>query len=312
MYMARKITYKMGKLPRKVDKRTLQLVKFLVLKNLPSLPDSYDVDSEWTNMIDTNMYGNDTLGDCVIAGRAHMTLRFEDFEQNLLIPITDQDVENEYFKETGGPDSGLNMLDSLNEWRQSGWQAAGEQYDIHAYAQIDITNHDELKYCIYLLRGAYTGFNVPQSAMDQFNAGQSWTVVAGSPIIGGHCVFIVGYNISGPICVTWGKKQQMTWDFWNTYFDEAYGIVQDRATFCNPATDPVDCAAMDAELAEITSSPPNPNPPPPIPSPCVYGRTIAKIMNFFPWVLHRKGRFAYFNFPKKEKAKKSKCDNDGN
>lgn len=286
---------KLGRLPRKIDTRTLQLKRFLILKNLPPLPDSFDVDTTFTNFSNNHMFGNDVYGDCVMAGRAHMTLRFECFEQACVIPITDQEVENEYFKESGGSDSGLVMLNSLNEWRQSGWTAAGKPYNIYAYAQVNVTSHDELKYCVYLLRGAYTGFNVPQSAMDQFNAGQPWTVVSGSSIVGGHCVFIKGYNTIGPVCVTWGKDQQMTWQFWDTYFDEAYAVIDNVDPWMNPATDPLNCALLSQELNEITSSPPNPTPPSPTPSPCVFGKTIARIMNFFPWLFHRKGRFKYMN-----------------
>lgn len=266
--------YKLGKLPQRIDLRTLQLKKFLVLKNLPPLPASYDVDSEFTNFSDSNMFGNDQYGDCVMAGRAHMTLRFEDFEQKTEISITDKDVENEYFKETGGQDSGLVMLDSLNEWRKTGWATAGHTYTIYAYAQINVSNHKELQYSVSLLRGAYTGFDVPQSAMDQFNAGKPWTVVASDGgIIGGHCVYIVGYNATGPVCVTWGQKQQMTWAFWDKYFTEAYAVIDATDPWVNASIDPLNCAALAQELNEITGTPtPPPAPPtpptPPPPSPC--------------------------------------------
>jgi hypothetical protein len=295
--------YKLGKLPKKVDPRTLKFSKFLVKTNLPTLPDTYDEDQIFSNMVDNNMYLNDTLGDCVMAGRAHMTLRFEDFEQDIVISITDNDVRTEYFKETGGTDSGLNMLDSLNKWRQQGWKAAGQTYFIHAYAEVNIVNHDELKYCVYLLRGCYTGFNVPQSAINQFNTGQIWDVIANDGgIVGGHCVYIVGFNVTGPVCITWGQKQQMTWAFWDKYFDEAYAVIDATDPWCNPATDPLNCAALDQELNEITSSPPNPSPPtptPPTPSPCSIGNGTAKLMNGLPILLHRKGRFYYMN-PQKE------------
>lgn len=287
--------FKLGKLPKKVDARTLQLKSFLMYKNLPPLPDIYDVDSAFANFSNNHMFGNDTYGDCVIAGRAHMTLRFEEFEENKLLPVTDSEVTTEYFKETGGFDSGLVMLNSLNEWRKSGWTVAGKTYDIHAYAEIDKNNHNELKYTVLLLRGAYTGFSVPQSAIDQFDAGKSWTVVNGSPIIGGHCVYIKAYNATGPICVTWGRDQQMTWGFWDTYFDEAYGVIDNRNIWCDPATDPLNLTELDAQLAEITSSPPNPTPP--TPSPCQVGNGFAKIANLIPWILHRKGRFYYLNPP---------------
>ena len=265
MYM----NYKLGRKPKRIDKRTLKLGQFLVDKNLPPLPMTFDVDSQFTNMVDKNMYGNDTLGDCVIAGRAHMTLRMEDFQQQILIPITTQDVETEYFKETGGGDTGLDMLTSLNEWRQSGWSAAGHNYTIYAFAELELDKHSELMYSIYLLDGAYTGFNVPQSAMDQFDNGQIWDVVPDDGgIVGGHCVYIVAYNSIGPICVTWGQRQPMTWAFWDKYFDEAYGLIDNLDSWVNPATDPLNISALTTDLDEITGvTPPTPTPTPTPPTP---------------------------------------------
>lgn len=289
--------FKLGKLPQKVDYRTFQLKNLFITKNLPPLPSAYDIDSTFSNFSDTNMYGNDRYGDCVIAGRAHMTLRFEDFEQVLLIKIADKEVTDEYFKESGGQDSGLVMLDSLNEWRKSGWTASGRIYNIYAYAQIDKTNHDELRYSVYLLRGAYTGFSVPQSAMDQFNAGQPWTVSGDNTIIGGHCVYIKAYNSTGPICVTWGKDQQMTWAFWDKYFDEAYAVIDAQDSWIDPTTNPLNCEELVKELNEITNTPtPPPEPPvPPTPSPCKVGNSVAKVASFIAKLLHRKGRFYYLN-----------------
>ena len=38
------------------------------------------------------MFANDTYGCCVISGRAHQSLRFEDIEQSKVIDITDKDI----------------------------------------------------------------------------------------------------------------------------------------------------------------------------------------------------------------------------
>ena len=252
--------YKLGKKPARKDARTIKLKTILKAENLPPLPASYDIDVEYPSFADNNMYGNDTLGDCVMAGRAHMTLRFEEYEQNLDIPISDNDVTTEYFKETGGSDSGLDMLTSLNCWRD-GWEAAGEGYSIYAYAAIDYTNSTEAEYAIMLLRGAYIGLQLPNSAMQQFDANQSWSVVDNDEgTAGGHCVYCMAYDSGGIYCMTWGKRQYMTWGFFLKYCDEAFAIVQQKEPFV--ANSPVDCDALDQLLNEIDSPEPTPQPAP--------------------------------------------------
>src|SRR5215510_874663 len=113
---------KFGKRAAERDSRNLKLGA--VLKAPVPVPAEYDFDVEHHG-IPTPMFKNDDLGDCVIAGRAHQTLRFEDAEQGIILDISEADVVREYFKETGGRDTGLAVLDSLNLWRRRGWRAAG-------------------------------------------------------------------------------------------------------------------------------------------------------------------------------------------
>jgi hypothetical protein len=59
--------------------------------------------------------------------------------------------------------------------------------------------------------------------MDQTQAGQPWNVlVDDGGIDGGHCVPIMGYGSAGATCITWGALQQMSWDWFLKYCDEAY------------------------------------------------------------------------------------------
>src|ERR1041384_4825755 len=72
--------FKLGKAPAKKDKRNLKFAT-LLRAAAPALPPAYDFDLTHPG-IPTPMFGNDVHGDCVIAGRAHQTLRFEDIEQD--------------------------------------------------------------------------------------------------------------------------------------------------------------------------------------------------------------------------------------
>lgn len=217
--------FKLGKAPAKRDERNLMFAA--LLKAPVTVPAEYDFDLKH-NGIPTPMFGNDIHGCCVISGRAHQTLRFEDIELSKVIKIKDQEVLKEYFDETGGPDSGLVVLDSLNEWRHSGWIAGGRRLKIKAFSQLSQKNHKEVRTAIFLDLGVGLGVSLPLTAQKQINAGKPWDVVSGRGSApnswGGHYVFVPGYTKTGPVCVTWGRKQQMTWAFVDKYCDEAYAL----------------------------------------------------------------------------------------
>ena len=261
--------YRLGRPYRLVDPRTFRLAR-LIAKALPPITYPFDVDSQYSFLTDTNMYKNDTYGDCVIAGRAHQTLRLEANQQKILISINDQDVTTEYFKESNGQDSGLNILESLNEWRKTGWLAGGKTYTIYAYAQIEVSNQTEVEDALFLFNGIYAGVNLPVSAQAQTGEGKIWDVdnsPNGEPgSWGGHCTYIVALNETGPVCVTWGAKQQMTWAFWFKYYDEAYAIIDNIDSWVDPATNPVNVQLLSGWLQEVTGNPVPPIPPvPPVP-----------------------------------------------
>jgi hypothetical protein len=227
--------FKLGKRPAKRDDRNL---RFAAVLRAPvaraALPASYDFDTKHPG-IPTPMFANDTYGCCVISGRAHQSLRFENLEQKSVITITDKDVTKEYFKETGGPDTGLYVLDSLNLWRQKGWKAAKHTYKIKAFAQIDFLDHHEVRAAIYADVGIGIGVSLPTDAQDQFQTGQPWEVTTGPGSAkgswGGHYVYCCGYTPQGPVCVTWARKQQITWDWLDKYCDEAYAIFDAKNRF---------------------------------------------------------------------------------
>ena len=249
-------TFKLGKAPAKDDERNLKLAS--LLKALPSVPKQWDFDTAYpATPIPTPMFGNDVHGDCVIAGRAHQTLRFEALEQKKAIPIADEDVLREYWKESGGAgpdfDNGLVVLDSLKVWRTRGWRAARHTYSIYAFAQIDRKNKAEVKAAIYLLTGAGAGLQLPLSAEQQTADGKIWDVTGGPGSRpgswGGHYVYLSGYTAKGPVCITWGRKQQMTWAFLARYCDELYAIVDNRDRFVRNS--PVDVRKLEQYLSQL-------------------------------------------------------------
>jgi hypothetical protein len=220
------------------------------------------------------MLGNDQYGDCVEAGICHIVEQDSDYATGTEQVLGDADALGLYAAITGfnpddpNTDQGTYTQDAYMFWRKVG--AAGHQ--IAAYASVTLDDWTMIGNAVNQFGQVGIGFNFPASAMDQFNAGQPWTVVNGSPIDGGHYVVLVGYDADWLYVVTWGQVQKMARAFWAKYVDEAWvSITQDTVTAqgANAYGGILDLAALGAAFAALTGQP-NPFPnvdPTPIPVP---------------------------------------------
>lgn len=249
---------KLGKLPPVIDKRTIKLKS--ILKTLPPPPLEYDIEKQIQLQVPYRMFMNDTLGDCVVVSKVNFMLRAEVLEQNKVVSVSDQDVMNQYFKESGGQDCGLVMLYSLNDWRNNGLklggrklaclQWGGENYKIHAFASIDPDDAEDIKYAVQYLNGPAIGLRIYQSTYDQYNAGKTWDYVPeDKDLVGGHAVYVVAYNEIGPQYLTWGTKVQATWKFHEMNCDEGYALVDAKDEGLD--TSPIDEEKLETYLNEI-------------------------------------------------------------
>jgi hypothetical protein len=222
------MAYRFGKHPPKIDYRTLRFRSYLT-PALPPPPPALNVLDRVFRAMDTRdvahlfpMDGNDTLGDCTIAGVAHAVTTFSGLlgRQNIM---RQQSVVKLYMHLTGGVDSGLNMLDVVGYWRQH----AVSHDKILGYVSIDPKNHTHVQQAIQLFGGVYLGFQVQENCIQQFDAKQPWTP---APLTNeGHAVFAVGYDANEVQVLTWGSTQQGQWDWWDECVDEAYAILPPQA-----------------------------------------------------------------------------------
>jgi hypothetical protein len=217
--------FRLGKKEAKLDKRNLLLAS---IAKAVKLPEEYSFDALHPE-IPLKMYANNIHGDCVLVGRANLTTRFKINESKTLLNITDKEVLDEYFRESGGRDEGLILLDSIKSWRTDGWTAGGKHWKILGFAQASPRVPDQIKQVIYAQVGCKIGLRLPLSAQYEINAGKPWAQTSGAGSQkgswGGHCVVLCGYTKFGPIALTWGMRQLMSWKFLATYCDEAYAII---------------------------------------------------------------------------------------
>ena len=274
--MPKPLKFLPGKLPAKKDYRTLKLTQ-IIRAGLPPAPETFDVDEQLGGIRDDYMWLNDVLGICVVAGAAAHLLRHEKYEQGIEIVTTDAEARKDYFEQTGGIDSGLYLLDYLNHLRKDGILVGGKSYKIHAFAEVDYKDHEQVRLGIQLFRGVYFGMTVTQSMMDQFDAGQIFDVVSNpGKTLGGHCILspaylkfkLEGFTQVGPVFRTWAKRVQATWRFWDRYTDECFIVIDENDPWLNNPNSPLDTTALEAILAQVTTLPPPPEPEPrPEPTP---------------------------------------------
>lgn len=235
------MAYKLGKLDAVRPHALADLGDYAVGK-LPGPPTSCGVPSVST----WGMDGNDRVGDCTMAGAAHLIAAW-DVEVGEHDPVpTGTAVVHEYFTLTGGPDSGLIEHNVLKTWYGQGlW---GNR--LGGYAPVRAGDLTALHQAIAFYGGAYVGVQLPSSAQTQFSAGQPWTVDPSSPIEGGHCIVFVGYDPQFLYAVTWGQVAKVTYPWWARYGDEAWAALSQEYVEAGrgPA---LDLASLRADLAKV-------------------------------------------------------------
>ena len=215
-------TFRLGKLPAQPARPHLSLSP--VLAALPTPPASVDWQSD---AITWPMYSNDTIGDCTCAGVGHLVNQLTFYGSGTEVQPTLEHVVAMYSAITGytpndpSSDTGAYCQDVLAYWRKTGL----EGHRIVAYASLDVHNLTEIKQAVAQFGTVYVGMSFPDSAMEQFNAGQTWDLVKGARIEGGHCVIVGAYGNGKLGLVTWGAEAEMTETFWRKYVDEAWVVL---------------------------------------------------------------------------------------
>lgn len=214
---------KLGKLKLEIHPWTLTLSKYLT-PILPFLKTSVAWERRVTNW---SMLGNDLYGDCVEAAAVN-TIMTMTSQSGIQVSPTETQTLQDYTNITGfnpndsSTDQGTVMVDALAYYVKSG--IAGRKVIGWASVKID-SSLWEFKQAISLFGTVLVGFNFPQSAEDQFNTGQPWTINTSSPIVGGHCVALSEYSPTQLVCNTWGALQPTSLGFFPYYADEAYVLI---------------------------------------------------------------------------------------
>lgn len=282
---------KYGRLPNDPTRPRLRLSRSLtgVVPDHPAADDNMSALSRW------QMLGNDSLGDCVAVTWANLRrlttarLSTEDYP-TLAQVLTVYATQN-----PGGQDNGMD-IQTLLEYLVSTGGADGVK--AVGFAAVDYTNPAEVKAAIALFGAVWVGLDVLEANETQFDVGQAWDYVSGSPDVGGHSVLVGGYGAvageSSPQLggdekfVTWAQETSFTDTFWSKQVMECWVVVWPEHLGSAQFLAGVDLEQLSADYTEITGKPfpapvtPSPGPapaPPPQPPGCLpkflqrWGRT---------------------------------------
>jgi hypothetical protein len=235
---------RLGKLPGLIP-AGLRDLTFYAAGSLPAPPPSVPVPS-----VSWGMLGNDTYGDCVIAGLEHgfMAAAAGTSEQQQF--PTDQQAAEYYLQYTGGQDNGAVPSQYLASVRQNGYYGLS----VAAYAPVAVHDVPTLQFAIDAYDFAYTGIQVYQGMMDAVQGGVPWAWTAEDltgEILGGHCIPLVGYDSQWLYAVSWGQVVQIAYPAWHRMSEEAWAVITGEITSAGTDGHGISLAALTADLGKV-------------------------------------------------------------
>lgn len=250
---------KLGKTAARPDAVKFKLTAYADLAALPKPPKKFGhqdlVYDSW------QMLGNDRFGDCVFAGAAHETMLWCK-EGGIATKFTDSAVLSDYSAVTGfdphkpDTDQGTDMAVAASYRRKTGIvDAQGVRHKVAAYLAIKAGDPAEVKQAAYLFGAVGVGIMFPDYAMDQFNAGKPWTVLAHKPEPNeGHYIPCVGFDGRYFLVITWGKIQRVTAGFLAKYMDEGVAYVSSEMLKDGKSLEGFDADTLQADLTQLKAA----------------------------------------------------------
>jgi hypothetical protein len=142
-----------------------------------------------------------------------------------------------------------------------------------AFAKVNPANAEEVRAAIAIFGYLWTGINVLEANMDEFNAGQPWDNVADSPVAGGHSVITAGYGsapsasssdehpveqaLNGTLSgdykfITWAQETSFTDAFWENQVEEAWVVIWHEHLGTAEFEQGIDAQQFAAEYQRVT------------------------------------------------------------
>jgi hypothetical protein len=245
---------KLGLKPPIHDPRLLKLDRYMV--KMPEPPPA----TNWQSVIkgQWGMFANDVIGNCTIAGAAHLKMAWTANAHHPFVPSTKQVIAeysrlSGYDPVTGEHDDGLMLSTVLKWWRKRGLFGS----KIGAYGAVSSRNLKAIKNAIHWFGGVYIGVDMPLAwqGKAQWRVPSNGMYGDGLPgSWGGHCCESGRYDSSHIWPVTWGTEIPADWGVAPIYFGQVVAIVsEDFLEDDNRTPDEFDLTQLRADLKAVTS-----------------------------------------------------------
>lgn len=229
--------------------------------DLPSV-DSLTFPLGHADAIAPEMFCNDTIGDCAIAGSIE-EVRLANALRGVTVNFTDDTAVQNYADITGynGDPSTDNGTDVhvLYDYRQATGiaDADGNRHKIVGYAGLTPGDFDELLVALSLFDMVGIGINCPDYIDDQFGAGEPWHLVPGRHQIRGqhYITFCEATDKNNGAVYTWGAKQGITRGFYGAMNTVAVVALTEELFTDGKSPEGVDMEKLAQDLPAFNTGP---------------------------------------------------------
>lgn len=219
---ATKRSFKLGRTRPVARCPRLSLSNYLTRK-LPEPPAAIDYTKPAANAL-AEVYENDTLGDCVIAGMAHVVGVLTGNAGGPPFLYTNQQIIGLYSAIGGyvpgdpSTDHGCDEQTALNYWENNGAMPpnstppGGDSHRIAGWLAVNGADPSEFRIALWLFENLYFGMELPDAWISPMPSasGFTWNAAGPSDPDNGHCVAGVAYNSHGVVIDTWGMTGTIT------------------------------------------------------------------------------------------------------
>jgi hypothetical protein len=244
--------------------------------SLPTGPASVDYMAKGGTPL-KDVYGNDALGDCVIAGYYHLLALLTGnatgvpFHALLAQIVAAYRAIGGYVPGDPSTDQGCDEQTALN-WFMA--HAAADGSKALGWLKVDARNKAEVQAALWLFENLFFGIELPDAWLNPFPEadGYVWDVGAPDPN-NGHCIIGGGYDATGVKVDSWGLFGTVTYDaiaaLCSGGTGELYVVLNPDQVAKGQAKAPngVDWTSLIADFDSFGGHVPIPAPPAPPPAP---------------------------------------------